>query len=182
MGRSRVIPIVIEYLRAYSLRNGRCHPARITSGEWPRSPYGRPSSASLARVITDFEASTRSGGVNAHLGEMQVTAARVVRQRDGAVLATYEKPTFQVMDNPRRRVPRDNPSVLVFGNPPERTRPWDRATVVSKRAVAIEYDHVSDGKLYRHPFARGVVVEALVDGSVRLYRPDGKPLWKMFNR
>lgn len=79
------------------------------------------------------------------------------------------------------RVPRANPSVLVFGNPP-RTRPWDRATILSKRAVAIEYDHVSDGALYRHSFARGVVVEALADGSVRLYRPDGKPLWKMFNR
>lgn len=80
------------------------------------------------------------------------------------------------------RVPQGNPAVLVFGNPPQASRPWDRATIISQRAVAIEYDHVTDGEYYRHDFRQGVVVEALVDGSVRLYRPDGKPIWRMFNR
>lgn len=76
------------------------------------------------------------------------------------------------------KVPRQNPALMIFGNPP---RPWDRAAVLSRRAVAIEYDHVQGGKLYRHGFSKGVTVEALADGSVRLYRPDGKPIWRMFN-
>lgn len=77
--------------------------------------------------------------------------------------------------------PRRNPSLVIFGNPPStRRRPWDRSAVLSRRAVALEYDHAADGELYRHDFGKGVIVELLADGSVRLYRPDRKPLWEMF--
>lgn len=76
--------------------------------------------------------------------------------------------------------PRQNPALVIFGNPPTSRRPWDRAGVLSTRAVALEYDHEHDGELYRHKFAAGVTVELLADGSVRLYRPDHKPLWRLF--
>jgi hypothetical protein len=52
--------------------------------------------------------------------------------------------------------------------------------VLSDRALEIAYTHLADGKDYQHKFARGVRIQLLADGSARLYRPDGRPLWKNF--
>lgn len=55
------------------------------------------------------------------------------------------------------------------------------AVVLSRRAIALSYIH-AEGKRdpYIHKFARGVTVQLLADGSVRLVRADRKPLWKNF--
>ena len=52
--------------------------------------------------------------------------------------------------------------------------------VLSDRALEIAYTHAEDGKDYQHKFRRGVRIQLLADGSARLYRPDGRPLWKTF--
>lgn len=60
-----------------------------TPQAWPTKHAGRPSDATLKAYVEEFEASTRSGGVNAHLGEEFVMDAKVVRQSNGEVVATY---------------------------------------------------------------------------------------------
>lgn len=55
-----------------------------------------------------------------------------------------------------------------------------RAIQQSKRVYEVAYKHVADGKDYKHKFASGVCMELLGDGSVRLYRMDGRPLFKNF--
>lgn len=55
-------------------------------------------------------------------------------------------------------------------NPPQ-------GAVLSRRAEAITYQHADDGEWYRHRWAPGVVVKVARDRkSVKLYRPDGKPV------
>lgn len=49
--------------------------------------------------------------------------------------------------------------------------------VQSDRVLDISYKHRDNGKDYTHKFARGVRMQLLADGSVRLYRPDGRSLW-----
>lgn len=63
-----------------------------------------------------------------------------------------------------------NPPLVVFGNP--------RRPIISKRVYEIAYKHAEDGKAYKHDFASGVCCELLPDGSARLYRMDGKPVWE----
>lgn len=65
-----------------------------TPAAWPTKHAGRPSDATLAAYVASLEASTRPGGVNAHLGETVVRTAKVVRQSTGDVVATYEAPLF----------------------------------------------------------------------------------------
>ncbi len=43
-------------------------------------------------------------------------------------------------------------------------------------AHRLTYKHLGDGKNYKHDFGRGVVVQVLRDGSLRLYHPSRK-LW-----
>lgn len=73
----------------------------------------------------------------------------------------------------RKRV-RENPSLVTFANPRR------VVALLSKRAYALQYQHAEDKQWYQHKFARGVCVELLSDGSVRLYRMDGKPIWGDF--
>jgi hypothetical protein len=192
------------------------------------------------------EDSTTPGGVNAHLGVTRIIAARVVRQRDGKTLATYDAPMFRANDarddaqlsyfrsladamhggepqdwewigphmsqrmfgisekrakeyakahggtarkmtaNPARarragaKVPRrkTNPKVTVFHANPRRS---SRAVLQSQRVFEIAYKHVQDGDDYIHKFGRGVCLELLPDGSLRVYSATGKRLWKSFN-
>jgi hypothetical protein len=57
-----------------------------------------------------------------------------------------------------------------------------RGAVLSQRAEAITYKHAEDGDWYRHRFSPGVVVKVSPDRkSVKLYRPDGKPLADQFD-
>lgn len=67
-----------------------------------------------------------------------------------------------------------NPALTVVRNP-SRSRDGQ---VLTDRVLAIQYIHNADGKAYEHKFKRGVTVEFLPDGSARLYRKDGRPLWK----
>jgi hypothetical protein len=63
------------------------------------------------------------------------------------------------------------PMLTVFGNPPK-----VQATL-SNRAIHLAYVHRDDRKSYQHDFASGVTVQLLTDGSIRLYRPDGRKLF-----
>lgn len=88
MGRSRTF--------TYALHVTTFQPGRVTPIGWERD-FGPATDAGLARFVADFEAATRPGGVNAHLGELTVSSATLVRQRDGAVVASYLGPRFAVV-------------------------------------------------------------------------------------
>jgi hypothetical protein len=72
-----------------------------------------------------------------------------------------------------------SPLLAVMGNPPLRI-----VATLSRKAVALMYWHAGQGvdksRPYKHDFAPGVTVQLLSDGSVRLYRPDGLPLFNEF--
>ncbi len=68
-----------------------------TPAAWNSKHSGRPSDAALAAYVESFEASTRPGGVNAHLGPETVLSAKVIRQATGDVVATYAAPLFTVV-------------------------------------------------------------------------------------
>lgn len=72
-----------------------------------------------------------------------------------------------------RRV-RRNPHLLVIGNPARGHSSW------SNRVYAIQYKHAADGKDYEHEFEPGVCLRANKDGSVTIYRNDGRPVWEDF--
>ena len=59
------------------------------------------------------------------------------------------------------------------GNPPA----LPVSHVQSDRVLDISYTHRDNGQDYVHKFAKGVRMQLLADGSVRLYRPDGRSLW-----
>jgi hypothetical protein len=57
-----------------------------------------------------------------------------------------------------------------------------KGATLSERAESITYQHAADGDWYRHKFGRGVVIKVAPDRkSVKLYRPDGKPLAAQFD-
>jgi hypothetical protein len=61
---------------------------RVTSRTQVRAD-GRPTTANLKRYVESFEASTRPGGVNAHLGETTVKRARINHNITGTLVAEY---------------------------------------------------------------------------------------------
>lgn len=69
------------------------------------------------------------------------------------------------------KAPRENPDLLVLTNPPP------RGELMGKRVYKIEYQHAKDGKNYFHDFGSDVRMEALPDGSVRIYSTKGRPVW-----
>lgn len=63
-----------------------------------RPGYGSPTEANLEAFVQKMNASMDPGGVNAHLGcAHHIVSAKIVRQSDGKVMATYEAPAFQVI-------------------------------------------------------------------------------------
>jgi hypothetical protein len=60
---------------------------------WNCRRDGRPTAANLQKFVESFEASTRPGGVNAHLGATTVTKAMIMLN-DGSrkLVAEYEAP------------------------------------------------------------------------------------------
>ncbi len=68
----------------------------ISAAPWRVKGYGRirgsgkPTTENLERYIREFELSTQGEGVNKHLGATKITRARIIRQADGEVMATYE--------------------------------------------------------------------------------------------
>jgi hypothetical protein len=71
------------------------------------------------------------------------------------------------------------PAVWIFANP-QRGKRTKGSRILSRRALAAEYVHTENGQNYRHDFQRGVTIEALPDGSVRMFRADGKPIIRDF--
>jgi hypothetical protein len=60
---------------------------------WRCKQSGRPTEANLTAYIEAFEASTRPGGANAHLGEQRVTSAYIkVNEYNGRTVAKYQAP------------------------------------------------------------------------------------------
>lgn len=51
---------------------------------------GKPTADNLRKEVEAFEASTRPGGVNAHLGPIKVSRAEIIHQKSGATVAQYE--------------------------------------------------------------------------------------------
>lgn len=89
-------------------------------------------------------------------------------------LKTMQTPGVRYGFPPARAGGLRNPELTVVRNP-SRSR---SGQVLTDRVLAIQYIHNVDGKSYEHKFKRGVTVEFLPDGSARLYRKDGRPLWK----
>jgi hypothetical protein len=52
---------------------------------------GRATVARLVDWVKGMEASTREGGVNAHLGETTIRSAEIIRQSTGDTVATYRR-------------------------------------------------------------------------------------------
>jgi hypothetical protein len=95
MGRSSTATHRIEFY-AFNLTTGHRH---SLTESWRTKVYGRPGSVSVGRFVAAYEASTRPGGVNAHLGAEIVLSASVIRQATWAVEATYvrpQRPAFEV--------------------------------------------------------------------------------------
>jgi len=72
-------------------RTVRHEPSAWRVRQFGRAVNGPPTNANLARAIGAFEQSTVPGGINGHLGRAVVESARIVRQKDGAVMAEYRK-------------------------------------------------------------------------------------------
>jgi len=69
------------------------------------------------------------------------------------------------------RARRENPDLMLLGmNPPG---------VWSERVLQLDYIHSDNGQPYTHTFRPGVQMQALEDGSVRLFHPRRK-IWKEF--
>jgi hypothetical protein len=99
-GRTRRVPYALVWDRVLTMdAAGRWAPILWTTQAWPTTAKyggGKPTDANLARYVLGQERATEPGGVNAHIGVSQVIAAHIVRQSDGATMATYQKPLFQV--------------------------------------------------------------------------------------
>jgi hypothetical protein len=101
MGATRTPAWVVE-IRTDG--RGGYTPAPWNVRSQPNRPgYGRPTDANLAAYVARFEASTRPGGVNAHLGAETVRRAWVRRNGawgTGETVARYEaapRPMFEIV-------------------------------------------------------------------------------------
>lgn len=67
----------------------------------------------------------------------------------------------------------ENPPLYVLGANPQPDGVW------SNRVLTLDYVHEDDGQPYTHDFRPGVRMQALEDGSVRLYHPRRR-IWREF--
>lgn len=77
--------------------------------------------------------------------------------------AHFQKPGFSVT-----RVTKDPAENPVRG----------MGIVFSKDVHRVEYEHAETGEQLYHDFEEGVVMEAMPDGSIMLYHPKRRTLWK----
>lgn len=73
---------------------------------------------------------------------------------------------------------RRNPPLAIFGNPPRGRR--GAVGTMSTEVIEVRYIHAEDGKPYKHQFGPDVCMEALEDGSVRIYGKHGQRMWGDF--
>lgn len=87
----------------------------------------------------------------------------------------YGSTKRQAIADFRREFQKKNPlAALILPNPNRGASDW------SDRVYSIAYKHKQDGDDYEHEFERGVCLRANADGSVTLYRRDGRPVWEEF--
>lgn len=87
MGRTTTPAYVVQ------IADGRY---RYAGSAWVVATDGKPTEANLRRYVESFEASTRPGGANAHLGEVRVLRASIRRNVPaGQTVATYQAPAFE---------------------------------------------------------------------------------------
>lgn len=70
-----------------------------SNGVW-RKEYGKPTLANLEKHVHEYAESLKAGGINNHislaLGYIPFPrVARIVRQRDGKIMAEWRAATFQ---------------------------------------------------------------------------------------
>ncbi len=128
---------------------------------------GRNLKKLLAAGVPEAEAKQRARAI---AGAAYWRAA--VRKSTIAVVGGKLDAKAERKERRARRKATKNPVLAIMGNPPGK--------LFSKDVHAILYTHADDGKHYRHDFAGGVRMAALDDGSVRIYHPTGKPVWKEF--
>jgi hypothetical protein len=196
-GRSRTPAYRVEFDGVVS--NGRA--VGMTASGWDVRKRGQipgngaPTAANLERYVIAIMQSTEPGGVNAHLGRTTIQGAHLIRQSDGAEMATYrleDSLADQVWDlqhgppglagyrRPRRNRPRRSSRLERRERRNPETLPTLVAIPQSEHVYQIKYKHIEDGEDYVHNFAPGTCMELLADGSVRLYRMDGRPLFRDF--
>jgi hypothetical protein len=90
MGRITTPKYAVEFFEVHTASG----PTHWTPMGWNSKQAGRPTPANLAKFIDGYEASTRPGGVNAHIGPTVIGEARIVRN-DGshALVAGYSLAT-----------------------------------------------------------------------------------------
>jgi len=93
-----------------------------------------------------------------HVREIHRTAVNMLRQVQAGI---HTNPSV-----------RRNPPLMVVGNPPRSD--W------SEHVESIRYKHQHDGQWYQHDFDKGAALRANRDGSVTIYRRDGRPVWEEF--
>lgn len=79
---------------------GRLRQGAFKAG-WDTRHYGRPTDATLSKYVFTYAKSLEPGGCNWHLSQAlgvlpYPTAAKVIRQATGEVVATWRAAPFQV--------------------------------------------------------------------------------------
>jgi hypothetical protein len=93
-----MIPVTVEMTITGHNGTARCTPAEWRTRKQGQIPaHGKPTEENLKAYIEHFEASSKSGGCNEHLGVQVVFSAFIKDQRTGVVLATYRGPSFVVV-------------------------------------------------------------------------------------
>jgi hypothetical protein len=96
-------------------------------------------------------------------------------QQDAAYIADLADRMLDQLDDGKHVNPRENPPLLIWGNPPS-------SGLLSKRVYDVSYKHEEDGKDYRHKFAAGcwLFTHDKDPSQVTLWQRDGKPLFEDF--
>ena len=67
-------------------------PTHLTHSAWDSRAYRRPTDEHLATWVDDLIRSTRPGGINEQLGQLNIGRAKIVHQASGRVVAEYVAP------------------------------------------------------------------------------------------
>lgn len=87
-----------KYRVEYRVRGSHWTPASwLVSSRDQRHADGRPTDENLRRHVEAIEASTRPGGVNAHLGATVILSAKLINQHTDETVAAYVAPAFQAV-------------------------------------------------------------------------------------